>query len=362
MRQVRLYDTTLRDGLGTPGLSLSVEERLKVAQALDRLGVHFIEAGFPSSNPKEAEFFARLAELELDQATVCAFGMTRRRDTRAEDDEALAVLVGTFADVVCLVGKSWGLHLEKVIKASPEENLAMVADSVAFCHGAGKRVVYDAEHFFDGYRDDPGYALECVRAAAEAGAENVTLCDTNGGSLPGLDPAGAAAEDGLRGRLGRAAGEPLAHLALRGRALQHAAGSLAGLRRLARLHPQGGDARGGGRGGPAHLRARRPGPGRQPEREHPVGALRQGDDPRPGQAARCRDGRRRDGARGRAAQGARAPRLPLRGGAGLLRAAAAARRRRVRAALQAGELSGHHLEKGHRRGRDRGDDPGPRRR
>src|SRR6187549_2994670 len=184
MRQVRLYDTTLRDGLGTPGLSLSVEERLKVAQALDRLGVHFIEAGFPSSNPKEAEFFARLAELELDQATVCAFGMTRRRDTRAEDDEALAVLVGTFADVVCLVGKSWGLHLEKVIKASPEENLAMVADSVAFCHGAGKRVVYDAEHFFDGYRDDPGYALECVRAAAEAGAENVTLCDTNGGSLP----------------------------------------------------------------------------------------------------------------------------------------------------------------------------------
>src|SRR6187549_2611152 len=186
MRQVRLYDTTLRDGLGTPGLSLSVEERLKVAQALDRLGVHFIEAGFPSSNPKEAEFFARLAELELDQATVCAFGMTRRRDTRAEDDEALAVLVGTFADVVCLVGKSWGLHLEKVIKASPEENLAMVADSVAFCHGAGKRVVYDAEHFFDGYRDDPGYALECVRAAAEAGAENVTLCDTNGGSLPGF--------------------------------------------------------------------------------------------------------------------------------------------------------------------------------
>ncbi|HEU5142916.1 MAG TPA: citramalate synthase [Solirubrobacterales bacterium] len=184
MEQVKLYDTTLRDGLGTPGLSLSVEERLKVAQALDRLGVHFIEAGFPSSNPKEAEFFSRLAELELAEATICAFGMTRRRDRRAEDDEALAVLVGTFPEVVCLVGKSWGLHLEKVIRASAEENLAMIADSVAFCRQAGKRVVYDAEHFFDGYRDDPSYATECVRAAAEAGAENVTLCDTNGGSLP----------------------------------------------------------------------------------------------------------------------------------------------------------------------------------
>jgi 2-isopropylmalate synthase len=186
MEQVKLYDTTLRDGMGTPGLSLSVDERLKVAEALDRLGIGFIEAGFPSSNPKEAELFERLAELELEHATLCAFGMTRRRDRAAEDDEALAVLAGAFTPVVCLVGKSWGLHLEKVIKASPEENLAMIADSVAFCRAAGKRVVYDAEHFFDGYRDDAGYALECARAAADAGAENVTLCDTNGGNLPGF--------------------------------------------------------------------------------------------------------------------------------------------------------------------------------
>jgi 2-isopropylmalate synthase len=186
MEQVKLYDTTLRDGLGTPGLSLSVEERLKVAQALDRLGVHFVEAGFPSSNPKEAELFDRLAELELEQATIVGFGMTRRRDRAAEDDEALAALVGAFAPVVCLVGKSWGLHLEKVIRATAGENLAMIADSVAFCRDAGKRVVYDAEHFFDGYGDDPSYALECVRAAADAGAENVTLCDTNGGRLPGF--------------------------------------------------------------------------------------------------------------------------------------------------------------------------------
>ncbi|HEX7059944.1 MAG TPA: citramalate synthase [Solirubrobacterales bacterium] len=182
--QVKLYDTTLRDGMGGQGMSLSVGEKLKVVHALDGLGVQFIEAGFPSSNPKEAELFELLAEQELEGATISAFGMTRRRDRRAEDDEALAVIVSCFAPVVCLVGKSWGLHLEKVLKVSAEENLAMIADSIAFCSSEGKRPIFDAEHFFDGYRDDPSYALECVRAAAEAGAENVTLCDTNGGSLP----------------------------------------------------------------------------------------------------------------------------------------------------------------------------------
>jgi 2-isopropylmalate synthase len=184
MEQVRLYDTTLRDGMGGQGMSLSVGEKLKVVQALDGLGVHLIEAGFPSSNPKEAELFEQLAGLELEQATISAFGMTRRRDRRAEDDEALAVLVASFAPVVCLVGKSWRLHVDKVIKVSTEENLAMIADSIGFLAAQGKRPVFDAEHFFDGYRDDPAYARECVRAAAEAGAENVTLCDTNGGSLP----------------------------------------------------------------------------------------------------------------------------------------------------------------------------------
>ena len=184
MEQVRLYDTTLRDGMGGQGMSLSVGEKLKVVQALDGLGVHFIEAGFPSSNPKEAELFELLAELELKQATVAAFGMTRRRDVAAEDDAALRVLAECFAPVVCLVGKSWRLHVDKVIKVSAEENLAMITDSIAFLRAQGKRPVFDAEHFFDGYRDDATYALECVRAAAEAGAENVTLCDTNGGSLP----------------------------------------------------------------------------------------------------------------------------------------------------------------------------------
>jgi 2-isopropylmalate synthase len=186
MEQVKLYDTTLRDGMGSPGISLSVEEKLKVVSALDALGVHFIEAGFPSSNPKEAELFERLAEVELERSTVAAFGMTRRRGVAAEDDEALRTLVESFAPVVCLVGKSWSLHLEKVTRVDRDENLAMIADSIGFCRGQGKRAIFDAEHFFDGFNDDDAYALECVRAAAEAGAENVTLCDTNGGSLPGF--------------------------------------------------------------------------------------------------------------------------------------------------------------------------------
>ena len=134
-----------------------------------------------------------LAEVELEQAGRLAFGMTRRRDTEAAEDEALRLLAAGFAPVVTLVGKTWGLHLEKVTKVSRDENLAMIRDSVAFLRDAGKRVIYDAEHFFDGYRDDPGYALECLRGRADAGAENVTLCDTNGSSLPGPGRRGVAA-------------------------------------------------------------------------------------------------------------------------------------------------------------------------
>ena len=184
MEQVKLYDTTLRDGMQGEGMSLSAREKVRVVGVLDLLGVQLIEAGFPSSNPKEVELFGLLSELELKQATICAFGMTRRRDAAAEDDPALRTLVECFAPVVTLVGKTWALHLEKVTRVSREENLAMIADSVAFCRKQGKRVIYDAEHFFDGFRDDPVYALECLRAAVEAGAENVSLCDTNGSSLP----------------------------------------------------------------------------------------------------------------------------------------------------------------------------------
>ena len=185
MTSVHLYDTTLRDGMQGQGMSLSAAEKVRVVRALDRLGVHFIEAGFPSSNPKEEELFGLLADVELENAAVCAFGMTRRRGVAASDDDALRVLTSSFAPVCTLVGKTWGLHLEKVTRVSPEENIAMIIDSVAFCRAEGKRVIYDAEHFFDAWRDDSGYAMECLRAAAAGGAENVTLCDTNGASLPG---------------------------------------------------------------------------------------------------------------------------------------------------------------------------------
>jgi 2-isopropylmalate synthase len=182
--RILLYDTTLRDGMQGEGMSLSVDEKLRVAHALDGLGVHFIEAGFPASNPKEEALFDLLSRERFENAEIAAFGMTRRRDSAASDDPALRLLAEGFAPVCTLVGKTWSLHLEKVLKADPEENLRMIADSVGFLVGEGKRVVYDAEHFFDAFRDDPDYALHCLRAAADAGAENVTLCDTNGSSLP----------------------------------------------------------------------------------------------------------------------------------------------------------------------------------
>jgi 2-isopropylmalate synthase len=183
-RLVSIYDTTLRDGMQGEGMSLSADEKVRVAHALDELGVHLIEAGFPSSNPKEEALFELLAGETFATSEIAAFGMTRRRHSKAEDDPALRLLADSFAPVCTLVGKTWSLHLEKVTQVEPEENLRMIADSVGWLVEQGKRVVYDAEHFFDGFRDEPAYALRCLRAAAEAGAENVTLCDTNGSSLP----------------------------------------------------------------------------------------------------------------------------------------------------------------------------------
>ncbi|MGI8750548.1 MAG: citramalate synthase [Thermoleophilaceae bacterium] len=182
--QVLLYDTTLRDGMQGEGMSLSAGEKVRVAHALDSLGVHFIEAGFPSSNPKEAALFDLLSREHFANAEIAAFGMTRRREAAAEKDQGLRVLADCFAPVCTLVGKTWSLHLEKVTRVDREENLRMIADSVAFVRSQGKRVIYDAEHFFDAYAEDPGYSLRCLRAAVEAGAENVTLCDTNGATLP----------------------------------------------------------------------------------------------------------------------------------------------------------------------------------
>src|SRR4051794_24483322 len=182
---MQLYDATLRDGMQGEGMSLTAPEKVRVAHKLDELGVHLIEAGFPASNPKEAELFELLAGETFRTAQIAAFGMTRRRDVAASDDPALRVLADCFAPVCTLVGKTWSLHLEKVVRAGRDENLAMIADSVGFLAQAGKRVIYDAEHFFDGWRDDRDYAVDCLRAAAEAGAERVVLCDTNGSSLPG---------------------------------------------------------------------------------------------------------------------------------------------------------------------------------
>ncbi len=190
---ITVYDTTLRDGMQGEGMSLSVDEKVRVAHALDGLGIHLIEAGFPGSNPKEEALFEVLSREPFAHGEIAAFGMTRRRESSAADDPGLRVLAACFAPVCTLVGKTWSLHLEKVTRVDREENLRMIADSVAFLRDQGKRVIYDAEHFFDAHADDPVYALRCLRAAAEAGAENVTLCDTNGATLP--DRLAGAVED-----------------------------------------------------------------------------------------------------------------------------------------------------------------------
>ncbi|HUA74304.1 MAG TPA: citramalate synthase [Solirubrobacteraceae bacterium] len=184
MADIQLYDATLRDGMGGGGLTLTAEEKLRVVHALDELGIDLIEAGFPASNPKEQELFELLSHESLRTAEIVAFGMTRRRDVAAGQDEGLRVLADCFAPACTLVGKASVLHVEKVVRTSREENLEMIASSVAFLVSEGKRVLLDAEHFFDGFALDPGYSLDCLRAAADAGAERLVLCDTNGGSLP----------------------------------------------------------------------------------------------------------------------------------------------------------------------------------
>ena len=185
MTKIELYDTTLRDGMQGEGMSLSVQEKLRVAHRLDALGIDLIEAGFPSSNPKELELFELLGREQFESAQIAAFGMTRRRGiASAAKDQGLRVLAECFAPVCTLVGKTWALHLEKVVRVDREENLKMISDSVAFLVESGKRVIYDAEHFFDGFADDSAYALSCLKVAAEAGAETIVCCDTNGGTLP----------------------------------------------------------------------------------------------------------------------------------------------------------------------------------
>ena len=178
---VELYDTTLRDGAQMEGLSLSVEDKLKIARKLDELGVHYIEGGWPGSNPKDAEFFVRAQSLNLQNARLAAFGSTRRAGGDAATDPNLRALLDARTPVVTLVGKTNDMHVREVLETSLEENLAMIADSVQLMKQQGRTVFFDAEHFFDGYLSDAKYALQCLKAAASAGADCLVLCDTNGG-------------------------------------------------------------------------------------------------------------------------------------------------------------------------------------
>ena len=182
--KVQLYDTTLRDGAQRAGISFSVEDKLKIAKRLGEIGIHFIEGGWPGSNPKDAEFFARARALDLKRATLVAFGSTRRASTKAESDPNLRALMESGTRVVTLVGKSWDLHVTDVLNTTLEGNLKMIADSVRYIKSGGQSVFFDAEHFFDGYKSNSEYALRTIEAAAEAGANCIVLCDTNGGALP----------------------------------------------------------------------------------------------------------------------------------------------------------------------------------
>ena len=183
-KHIQLYDTTLRDGSQRRGISFSVEDKLKIATLLDSVCFDYIEGGWPGSNPKDCEFFERVLELGLQHAKMAAFGSTRRHSIDVEDDENLKLLLQANTPVVALVGKTWDFHVKEVLRTTLEENLNMISDSIKWMKEHGKEVVFDAEHFFDGYIANPEYALLTIKTACAAGADTVTLCDTNGGSLP----------------------------------------------------------------------------------------------------------------------------------------------------------------------------------
>jgi len=183
-QRIELYDTTLRDGAQRQNVSLSLQDKLMIAAKLDDLGIDYIEGGYPLSNAKDAAFFQEVRGLRLKRARLAAFGMTRRKGTKPEKDEGLKALLDAGTEVVAIVGKTWDLHVRKVLRSSRRENLDMIADSVRHCSKRGREVIYDAEHFFDGYAANPEYALSTLLAAQDAGADCIVLCDTNGGSLP----------------------------------------------------------------------------------------------------------------------------------------------------------------------------------
>ena len=204
MRHIQIYDTTLRDGTQGEGVSLSLQDKLLITQRLAELGFDYVEGGYPLSNEKDVEFFQKVRELDLGDTKVCAFGMTRRAGRSAANDPGLAVTLRSRVDTICLVGKADARHAESALGVSLDENLAMIRDSIAEIVRRNKEALFDAEHFFDGYRARPDYALRVLETALEAGARWVVLCDTNGGTLPHeVEAAVARAADVVPGsRLG----------------------------------------------------------------------------------------------------------------------------------------------------------------
>ena len=184
MNRILTYDSTLRDGEQCEGITLSLEDKLRIVERLDAFGVDFIEGGFPASNPKDIAFFQRVQEMPLKHARIAAFGSTCKKDVAAEDDRGLADLVASGAPVVTIVGKTWDEQVTRALLTTLDENLRMIRDSVTYLKAQGLTVVFDAEHFFDGYKANADYAMACVRAASEAGADSIDLCETNGGALP----------------------------------------------------------------------------------------------------------------------------------------------------------------------------------
>jgi 2-isopropylmalate synthase len=184
MTRIFIYDTTLRDGSQGEGVNFSLQDKLLITARLDEVGIDYVEGGYPLSNPKDAAYFSAVRDLELKHAKVAAFGMTRRRDVAAHDDPGMKALIGAGVPAITIVGKSWDLHVHDVLGVALDENLRMIGDSVVFCASHAPEVIYDAEHFFDGFKRNPDYALRTIESAAAAGAAWIVLCDTNGGALP----------------------------------------------------------------------------------------------------------------------------------------------------------------------------------
>lgn len=184
MTSVQIYDTTLRDGAQGEGVNFSLQDKVLIARRLDEFGFDFVEGGYPLSNPKDAEFFQRIAREPLKHSRVCAFGMTRRKGVKPADDPGMKSLVESHAPVITIVGKTSDFHVNEVLRVSLDENLAMIRETIAYFRELGRDVIYDAEHFFDGWKANPGYAAKTIQAAVEGGASIVVMCDTNGGSMP----------------------------------------------------------------------------------------------------------------------------------------------------------------------------------